>query len=128
VKRKTITARWTKAHRTATGDECPSDAADIRGNAAADEAAKDAALLHPTPDSGVRAGIDFYTRRAPHVVAAVTAAMAMFPRAPANMARVPKPAGVDEARKAEQHLWHYSAGAWRCKICNDYVTSRTVPQ
>jgi ribonuclease HI len=46
-KRRLGTLRWTKAHRAASGQETADEAADIRGNAAADAAAGQAMALHP---------------------------------------------------------------------------------
>ncbi len=127
AKRRCVSVRWTKAHRAADGDEAPSEAADIRGNAAADEAAKLAAALHPRPDATVMADVDFYSKRAPLVVKAVSTAMACFPKAPTGMARAPKPATEAEARVRQRHMWRHTAGAWRCTLCNDFITSRAIP-
>ncbi len=125
--RRTVGVRWTKAHRTLVGDEPPEVAADIRGNAAADEAAKAAVAFHPAFGVDVEAAVAYYTRRAPHVVAAVTAAMSLFPRAPVGMGRLPRPANAEEARAAERHHWRFAAGTWRCEFCDDYITARTIP-
>jgi hypothetical protein len=46
-KRRSTTVRWTRAHRTLTGSESQAEQMDIRGNALADKAAKDAIRLHP---------------------------------------------------------------------------------
>ncbi len=125
--KRTISVRWTRAHRTLVGDEPPEVVADVRGNAAADEAAKAAVTLHPSLGAEIEANIAYHTRRAPHVVAAVTAAMQVYPRALVGMARLPKPANATEARAAERHHWRFSAGTWRCELCDDYVTARAIP-
>ncbi len=119
---------WTKAHRAARDDDPPEVARDIRGNAAADAAAKEAAQLHPSAGIDVDATITFYEKRAPHVVAAVVAAMELFPRVARNMGRVPRPADENQAREKKRHHWAFSAGAWRCTICHDFVTARSLPR
>ncbi len=127
AKRRRVTVRWTKAHRVAGDGDTPSDAADIQGNAAADEAAKKAAALHPPTDAAVAADVDFYSRRAPLVIRAVTTAMEYFPRNPTGMARAPRPVTEAEARDTQKHLWRHAAGAWRCRLCNDFITTRGIP-
>ncbi len=120
--------RWVKAHRKATGEEGRQEAIDIAANAAVDQAAKDAVALHPPLGIDVTTGVDYYVKRAPHVVAAVTAAMRLFPPAPKDLPRAPRPSTIEEARRERKHLWHYAAGAWRCTACGDYVTARTLPK
>ncbi len=125
--RRQTTVRWTKAHKTLNGTETAEEERDVRGNAAADAAAKEALHLHPPLGADVTADINFYTKRAPHVVKAVTAAMEMFPRAPTNMPRVPRPASATEARSLQRHLWRHKAGTWRCEVCDDFITARRMP-
>ncbi len=125
---KTTTTRWTKAHRTPTGKETEEELADLKGNAAADEAAKQAVQLHPQIGAEAEADLAFYVKRAPHVVSAVVAAMQLFPPAPAKMERQPGPSDAREARRAARHHWCFAAGAWRCTVCNDYVTASEVPR
>ncbi len=127
-KRRKVETRWVKAHRTATGEEDQQTAADIRGNAAADAAAREAAELHPAIPAGAQAEIDYFIKRAPLVVKAVAAALALFPRAPKGMERAPRPATQEEARQSRRHHWQFSAGAWRCSVCNDYSTRRVLPR
>ncbi len=119
--------RWVKAHRKATGEEGAQEAIDIAANAAVDLAAKEAAALHPPLGIDVTTAVDYHVKRAPHVVAAVTAAMKLFPPAPTDMPRVPKPATHEEALRVRRHHWQFAAGAWRCTACGDYVTCRSVP-
>ncbi len=76
----------------------------------------------------MKAAVLFHTKRIKHVVAAVAAAMECFPPAPKNMARLPRPATVEEARGRERHFWQWAAGAWRCKACGDYITAPRVPE
>ncbi len=126
--RKLVQAvKWTKAHRTATGSECRDTARDIRGNAVADIAAREAAKLHPSFGAEAEADIAYYERRAPLVVAAVTAALELFPKAERGMARLPKPADEHQARERRCHYWVHVAGAWRCTLCNAYATASSVP-
>ncbi len=119
--------RWVKAHRTATGREEEDDARDLRGNAAADAAAREAVSLHPPLGSEVEAEVAYRERRAPLVVAAVTAAMELFPKADRGMARLPRPADEEQARDRRCHFWRHSAGAWRCTLCHAYTTLKEVP-
>ncbi len=126
--RRTALVRWTKAHRSLKGDEPEEEVADVRGNSAADAAAKDANSLHPPHGTDVDAEVAYRERRIPHVVAAVAAAMSLFPPAPRRMERQPKPRTADEARETKRHLWRFSAGAWRCAECDDFITSRCVPR
>ncbi len=126
--RRAATVRWTKAHRKETGRETTEEAADIRGNAAADAAAGEAIAIHPPLGADVEAIVDYHVNRIPHVVKAVTTAMAFFPPAPKHMAKAPRPETMEEARAAQRHLWQWRAGAWRCAACGDYVTRKTVPE
>ncbi len=126
--RKTAVVRWTKAHRTLRGDEPEEVAADVCGNSAADAAAKDANSLHQPHGIDVDTEVAYRERRIPHIVAAVTAAMELFPPAPRGLQRQPKPRTAEEAREAKRHLWRYSAGAWRCTECDDFITSRSIPR
>ncbi len=125
---KTVTARWTKAHRAPTGREDGDELRDIRGNEAADAAAKEAVELHPPLGTDLEAEVEFYDKRARHVVNAVTAAMQLYPPAPSSMERVARPRTLDEARRSQRHLWRYAAGAWRCAACSDYITSSSIPR
>ncbi len=125
---RATTARWTKAHRNPTGKETEEELFDLRGNAAADEAAKQAVLLHPQFGTTADAELAFYAKRAPHVVSAVVAAMQLFPPAPTKMERAPRPRDAREAHRTARHHWRYAAGAWRCTVCNDYVTADEVPR
>ncbi len=127
-KRRDTSIRWTKAHRTLRGSETAEETADIVGNAAADAAAGEAIALHPALGPDVEAAVLFHTKRIPHVVAAVAAAMECFPPAPRNMTRLPRPATLDEARGKERHFWRWAAGAWRCQACDDYITTPSVPE
>ncbi len=125
--RRNSVVRWTRAHRTITGNETDAELADLRGNAAADQAAKEANELHPPLGIDVERDVDFRTKRLPHIITAVSTALALFPPAPKGMERRPRPANEDEARTKKQHLWRYRAGAWRCSLCDDYVTARSIP-
>ncbi len=126
-RRRMVEVRWTRAHRAITGAEGPGEIADIRGNDAADKAAKQALALHPPLGQELQATVDFYVARAPHVVAAVTAAMAAFPRMQTDMGRLPRADGVRGARRVARHQWHFAAGTWRCRACDAYVTARSIP-
>ncbi len=128
ARRRLVVVRWTKAHRAEEEAATPEERIDIRGNAAADAAAKDAITIHPSFDAVTNADIDYYTKRAPHVVTAVTTAMAFFPKAPADMGRAPRPATLEEAKAARRHHWIHSAGTWRCAACDDYVTASAIPR
>ncbi len=128
AKRRNTVVRWTKAHRALNGTEGEAEAADIQGNAAADEAVGAAIALHPPLGTEVDAAVLFHTNRIPHVVAAVTAAMACYPPAAKNMGRAPRPTNLDEARQTEKHLWEWAAGTWRCRACGDYITAASAPR
>ncbi len=121
------TVRWTKAHKTLSGNETAEEERDVRGNAAADEAAKAALKLHPPLGADIAADVEFYTKRAPHVFRAVTAAMECFARAPLDMPRRARPTTTEEAVQAQRHLWRFRAGAWRCEVCDDFITARRMP-
>ncbi len=125
--RRLATIRGTKAHRTATGQDSASVAADIRGIAAADEAAGEAMKLHPAFGAEIDATTTYYTKRDPHVVAAVAAAMACFPPVPRWMARAPRPTTIAEAKRVKGHLWKWAAGTWRCEACGDSTREATMP-
>ncbi len=82
--------RRTKAHRTAIHNETTSEARDILANGHADQLAKDAVKLHPPMGPDVEAMISYYTRRAPHVITAIVAALECFPL----LQRSPAPAST----------------------------------
>ncbi len=119
--------RWTKAHRVATGNEERHEARDIKANGIADDLAKAAVKMHPPLGPLTDSLVEYYTRRAPHVVRAVVAALELFPPAPKDLPRVPKPANEQQARLRNQHNWQYRAGAWRCTICRDWLNARRLP-
>ncbi len=118
--------RWTKAHREEGNAADASDAMDIRGNFLADEAAKAAIADHAPLGPEAAAAVSYYTRRAPLVVKAVTAALELFPRAPGNMKRLPRPTSATQAAARDLHHWEFAAGTWRCARCNDWVNSRRL--
>ncbi len=122
------TVRWTKAHRAETGREGPAELCDIRANALADGLAKEAVGLHPALGADVEASIDYAVKRAPFIVRAVAAALELFPPAPRDMERVPRPTDEQQARQRKRHLWQYSAGAWRCAVCRDWLNAAAVPR
>jgi hypothetical protein len=122
------TVRWTKAHRTERGDEDEEDRRDIRGNAAADAAAKEAVEDHPALGVDAESQLQFYERRIAHVVRAVVAALRLFPRAPGNMPRAPPPASRQQAAQRRRHFWQFKGGQWRCALCNDWTTARQLPR
>ncbi len=121
------TVRWTKAHRTHAAGDSREVARDITANAHADVLAKSALKMHPALGAEVEAHIDFVSKRAHHVVAAVVAALELFPPAPRDMPRLPKPASAEEARARRQHHWSFSAGTWRCSVCRDWLNAKTLP-
>ncbi len=127
VRRRMVELRWTKAHRAATGAEDPGEIADIKGNDAADRAAKQALALHPPLGQELQATVDFYAARAPHVVAAVTTAMAAFPRMQTDMGRIPRSADGRVTHRGARHQWHFAAGTWRCRACDAYITAKSIP-
>ncbi len=122
------TVRWTKAHRAETGQEEEGERRDIRGNALADELAKAAVKLHPPAGVDVEAAMNFAIKRAPLVAKAVIAALQLFPPAPRNMPRVPRPADEQQARRTRRHHWRHQAGTWRCTVCRDWVNTASIPR
>ncbi len=120
--------RWMRAHCKATGDE-PSDVLrDIKGNEAADAAAKEAVRDHPALGADAEAQMLYYERRASHVVRAVIAALRLFPRASGSMVRVPPPASREQAVQRRRHFWQFRGGQWRCTLCHDWLTARHLPR
>ncbi len=125
-RRLVSSVRWTKAHRAegqAVDDE---DELDRRGNALADEAAKAALVDHAPWGVAATAEVEFHVRRAPLVARAVAAALELFPRAPGDMKRLPRPADESQAAARQLHHWVYAAGSWRCTRCNDWSTRRRL--
>ncbi len=59
--------KWVKAHRQLHGGEDPETERDIRGNNAADEAAKEARVLHPPPGDEAAAWTAYYLKGASFV-------------------------------------------------------------
>ncbi len=120
--------RWTRAHRQITGGESWDVVRDIRGNDAADRAAKDALSLHQPSGRLAETQAEYYERRIAHVVAATTTALAMFPRAPGNLQREARPATLSQARKKRLHHWTFRGGAWRCSLCQDWLARGELPR
>ncbi len=119
---------WTRAHRKPTGRESADELRDMKGNEAADAAAKDALLAHPALGTNVESQVIFYERRVRHVVDAVVAALQLFPRAPGNMPRAPRPLTEQQARQRRMHHWAYRGGSWRCTFCDDWLNSDQIPR
>ncbi len=122
------TIQWTRAHRTATGEESESERRDIRGNAAADEEARDALGEHPQLGALAEGQLRYYERRIKHVVDAVTTALALFPRASGKMQREERPLSAEQAQRRRRHHWQYKGGAWRCTLCNDWRHGDHLPR
>ncbi len=124
---------WVKAHRKLTGNEDAATRLDVLGNDAADAAANEAREAHPPPGPEAEAWAAYYTKRAPLVAKAAAAALPLFPPAPGNLPRKPKPKTADAAAGAAVHFWQFRAGAWRCAICagwtrEERATSRSGDQ
>ncbi len=117
------TVEWTRAHRTLAGDEDPDTLRDIKGNDAADAAAKAALAYHPPIGVDAARELEFYDNRVKHVIEAVVTAMQLFPRAPGDMPRAPRPTTVGQAAQRDQHCWEHVEGAWRCKRCQAWSNS-----
>jgi hypothetical protein len=104
-----------------------------KGNQLADQAAKAARARHPQPTKEVAAQIQFWERRAQHVVEAVATAMALFPPLGGKLTRRRREEGPvsDSARRpvAPGHNWEFIAGRWRCSKCWTYIAGDgTVPR
>ncbi len=127
-RRQAGTIRWTKAHRSISGNESRDELRDIRGNEAADKAAKGAVELHPAIGMEATTQLQFYEKRARYVARAVVAALQLFPRAPGNMPRAPQPETRQQAIKRKRHLWQHRGGAWRCAICHDWSNAPQLPR
>ncbi len=108
---------WVKAHRKLTGKEDAATRRDILGNEAADGAANEARESHPPLGPEAEAWALYYTKRAPLVAKAAAAVLPLFPPAPGNLPRRPKPSSEKAAVEAAVHYWQFRAGAWRCAIC-----------
>ncbi len=113
--------KWVKAHRRARDDDGADTLRDIRGNDAADLAANEARDLHPDIGDEARSWAAYYAKRAPLVAKAAAAALPLFPPAPGNMARKPRPTSERQAVEENAHLWRFSAGAWRCVVCASWT-------
>ncbi len=120
--------RWVRAHRAITGKEDASERRDIKANAKADELAKSAVDMHPSLGAELLAEVDYYVKRAPHVVSAIAAALELFPPAPKSGGRPPRPTTERQAKERGQHMWRFSAGTWRCTICRDWLNARVLPR
>ncbi len=120
--------KWTRAHCKATGEEPRDVLRDIKGNEAADAAAKEAVGDHPPLGADAEAQLQFYERRTPHVVRAVIAALKLFPRAPGNLRRAAPPATREQAVQWRRHHWQFRGGQWRCSQCHDWLTARRLPR
>ncbi len=120
--------RWTKAHRKPTGDEPPEVLRDITGNNAADKAANEARDLHPPLGPDVKAAVAFASRRAPLVARAVSAALELFPRAPGDMQRKPRPKTIKQAQDGDLHFWRHQQGTWRCTRCQSWTSHGRLPR
>ncbi len=121
---------WVKAHRAEQGDADHDTRRDVKGNASADLLAGEAVGLHPQPTHDQKVQLEYDLRRAPLVARAIGAALAMFPAAEEQrMLRRPRPADAEAAAAADQHIWQFGYGLWRCDKCGtwargDSLTSR----
>ncbi len=88
---------------------------------------KAAVNLHPSIGEEIEAEMNYHIKRAPHVVAAVAAAIELFPPAPRTGGRPPRAENEEQARARRQHLWKYRAGTWRCEICRDWLNAAALP-
>ncbi len=118
--------KWVKAHRTEHADMNDEDRRHVRGNADADEAAKDAVKRHEQLSHDQRTEIELFCKRAPLVVKAVGTALALFPPVQERMTRVARPSNADEAMAKRRHLWVFAEGTWRCEICSTWVASHRL--
>ncbi len=119
---------WTRAHRTTTGEETADEARDIRGNAAADEEAREALEEHPPMGCLAESQLRYFEGRIKHVVDAVTTALALFPRASGKMPREDRPTSAEQAKRRRLHHWQFRGGAWRCTLCNDWRQGDRLPR
>ncbi len=119
---------WTRAHRKLRGGEDEDELRDIRGNAAADEAAKGALAGHAAIGVDAESQVRYFERRVPHVIRATIAALQLFPKAPGDMKRAPRPITEDQARQRQRHHWTHRGGAWRCSLCDDWLNGEQVPR
>ncbi len=120
--------RWVKAHREIDSAANEQEEWMIKGNAAADEAAKRAVKSHPQPDPQAVAELEYYCRRFPLVAKVVGIALAKFPPAPGNLQRRPPPRSHDEARQRGCHVWRRDEDRWRCEACWTWCAGRAVPR
>ncbi len=120
--------QWTRAHRKVVGNESDEVLRDIRGNAAADREAREALGEHPPLGALAESQAEFFQKRVAHVVKAATTALALFPRASGKMERNERPANATQARERRRHLWAFRGGAWRCELCDDWLTGDKLPR
>ncbi len=91
---------------------------DALGNGAADEEAKRARDMHPSPTPAQVQDLEAELKRMRYVVRAVAATLPLFPPMPRERV-VRRPVVKDGAaiRGRGGHEWVFRAGCWRCSIC-----------
>ncbi len=106
------------------------------GNGLADEAAKQAAALHPRPAPAQESMLQAKLDRAAIIIKTVAHTLEVFPRLRAATLG-PWPAGVRDgapgaratrARSKNLHDWQFSAQRWRCVKCLAMSSRRWLPR
>ncbi len=100
---------------------------DAVGNQKADEAAKQAVLLHPQPAPTLVNDLEAKLKRARLVVRTIARVTQVFPPVPKEkMAR--RTRTVEGATIASEggHTWSYGGGLWRCTVCMKLTLSKEI--
>ncbi len=133
--------RKVKAHQNVSVMDDGEERRRAEGNAAADEHAKGATALHPSPPQQVTDEVGYWLARSELVARTVARAMAKFPPMgkrlnkvrcgsirPRAAARVPAPARLEgESLTPLMHDWWHAGGKWRCKACAKMCCDEHVP-
>ncbi len=115
--RRTV-VRKVKAHVDPSTLADPAERIDAEENAAADVAAKEAALLHPQPSPAQVEDLNASLKRSRLIVRTVARVIQAFPPMPKErMRRAPAPREGANVHLDDAHDWVYVSGMWRCRVC-----------
>ncbi len=102
---------------------------DAEGNQMADEAAKEAVLLHPQPLPTQVTALDAAMKRARLVIRTVARVTQAFPPMPRErMIKIPRTKMDAISADEERHAWTFGAGLWRCTKCLRLTIGDTVSE
>ncbi len=135
--------RKVKAHQSICTLTDPEEILAARGNAAADENAKKAIEMHPTPSRQADDEVQYWLDRAELVATTTARAMALFPPMGKRLTKI-RPGSIRSGGAAREsaparengavltsaplvHEWRHEGGKWRCRVCTRMCCDDHLP-